>query len=324
MAEIILIVGYNAAGKSTLTKQYEDKGYKRLNRDEVGGKVIDLLKPTEELIKRGENVILDNTFPTHEDRAPFIELAKKLKVSIRCLWMATTFEDAQLNACMRMMQRCGHILSPEELAATRDANLFGPAAIFRYKNLFEGKDDKHTYTYKGKQVPKTEHGFASVEKVNFVRQWPADYTNKALILDMDDTLRTSTGPNAWPTKPDEVKAIPGRTEVLKKYQSQGYLLLGASNQSAISKGLPMKVAIECFDRTKELLGVDIDIQFCPHSVPPVKCYCRKPHPGMGAHFIFTYKLDPKQCIMVGDQTSDATFAQRCGFQYQTPDQFFGK
>ena len=320
MSEIILIVGYNAAGKSTLTKEYEAKGYHRLNRDDAGGKIVDLLKPTEDLVSKGENVILDNTFPTIESRDPFIQLAKKLEVSIRCVWLATSFEDAQLNACMRMMQRCGHILSPDELKATKDPNLFGPAAIFSYKNKFEGKDK--TLKYPCKQTPTPAHGFDSVEKVGFVRKWPADYVNKALILDMDDTLRTSTGPHAWPTKPEEVQVLPGRKEVLQKYEADGWLLLGASNQSACSKCLPIKTAIACFDMTKELLGLDIDIQFCPHSVPPVSCYCRKPSVGIAASFIFTYKLDPSKCIMVGDQTSDATFAQRCGFQYQTPEQFF--
>ena len=35
------------------------------------------------------------------------------------------------------------------------------------------------------------------------------------------------------------------------------------------------------------------------------------------------KLDPKQCIMVGDATSDKTFAGRCGFEYRTTKAFFG-
>ena len=319
-AEIILVVGYNAAGKSTVTKEYESKGYNRLNRDEAGGKVIDLLKPTEDLIKHGASVILDNTFPTIESREPFIQLAKKAKVPIRCLWLATSFEDAQLNACLRMMQRCGHILSPAEMKATRDPNLFGPAAIFSYKNKFEGKDK--TLKHPGKQAPKTEHGFTSVEKREFNRVWGPEFVNKALILDFDGTLRESDGPNDWPNKASEVRVLPGRKEKIREYQDKGYVILGASNQSAISKGLAEKDAIDCFERTKELLGVDIDYMYCPHSVPPVICYCRKPHVGMGASFIWKYKLDPSKCIMVGDMTSDAIFASRCGFQFQHANEFF--
>jgi len=43
---------------------------------------------------------------------------------------------------------------------------------------------------------------------------------------------------------------------------------------------------------------------------------------MGAYWIEKYKLDPSQCIMVGDATSDKTFAERCGFKYLHPDVFF--
>ena len=45
-------------------------------------------------------------------------------------------------------------------------------------------------------------------------------------------------------------------------------------------------------------------------------------PGLGVEFIEVYKLDPKQCIVVGDQTSDKTFARRCGFNYIDANTFF--
>jgi HAD superfamily hydrolase (TIGR01662 family) len=321
MAEIVVICGYNSAGKSTLVKPFEAKGYVRLNRDTTGGNVIDLLKPAEENIKAGKNVILDNTFLSIESREPFIELAKRLKVPIHCAWLTTSFEDAQFNACMRQMQIVGHILSPEELKVTKNPNLFPPAALFASKSRWEGKEKGLKYS--GKQFPKTEHGFTTVVKHEFKRIWPADFVNKAIILDFDGTLRESTGAHDWPTKPEEVHVLPNRTETLKKYLDQGYLMLGASNQSAISKDLAEKDAIACFERTKELLGIDIDYRYCPHSVPPVKCYCRKPSTGIGAALIHQYKLLPSLCVMVGDQTSDATFSARCGFQYQTPQQFFG-
>ena len=50
--------------------------------------------------------------------------------------------------------------------------------------------------------------------------------------------------------------------------------------------------------------------------------CFKPMPGMGAEFIEKYKLNPSECIMVGDMTSDKTFAKRCGFQFMDAEEFF--
>ena len=84
----------------------------------------------------------------------------------------------------------------------------------------------------------------------------------------------------------------------------------------------IKKASYGFQKKNELLEVGIDYMFCCHKVPPISCYCRKPGPAMGVHFIEKYQLDPAQCIMVGDQTSDQTFAKRCGFQFEWAKDFF--
>lgn len=148
------------------------------------------------------------------------------------------------------------------------------------------------------------------------------YNNKALILDFDDTLRFSIGQKRYPEKPEDIRLLPNRKEKLEKYKKEGWLLLGASNQSAISKGLDEKDCIACFEKTLLLLGVDIKYLYCSHSSNPVTCCCRKPLPGMGACLTYKYKLDPQKCIMVGDAESDKLFAESCGFNYETPDNFF--
>jgi HAD superfamily hydrolase (TIGR01662 family) len=321
-AEIVITCGYNAAGKSTLVKEFTDSGYHRINRDLSGGTLDGQAVLAEQAYKDGKKkIVLDNTYITIESRESIIAVAKKLGVPIRCVWLATSFEDAQFNACLRMVERAGKILSPEELKKSKDPNLFPPIALYGARNKFEGKDKE--LKHKGKQTPTVAEGFHKVDKREFKRVWPSDYKNKALILDFDDTLRRCTGPEKWPTKPEHVEILPNRTKVLKEYKKNGYILCGASNQSAIAKGLPEADCVACFDKTLELLGVKIDYQFCPHRVPPVSCYCRKPGPAMGSYFIVKYKLNPAECIMVGDATSDATFAQRCGFQYMTPEEFFG-
>jgi HAD superfamily hydrolase (TIGR01662 family) len=115
----------------------------------------------------------------------------------------------------------------------------------------------------------------------------------------------------------------GRIDRLKEYIAKGYILLGVSNQSGVAKGvLTHEQAKACFDKTNELLGLDIDVSFCPHSVPPISCYCRKPGVGHGVEFIEKYKLDPALCIMVGDMTTDKTFSTRCGFKYVDQSIFF--
>jgi HAD superfamily hydrolase (TIGR01662 family) len=311
-SEVVLVVGYPAGGKTTITKDYTDKGYERLNRDLVGGAVDDLLPQLDKLLTAGKSVVMDNLFATRTSRAGATAAAKKHKVPIRCVVLDTTLEDAQLNACLRMMDRCGKVLHPEDHKQKPhkdDPNLFPVAVLYKYRKEFE--------------EPSTSEGFDAVEEVKFQRKYPAAWVNQAIILDYDGTIREHTGGGKYPTQPSHVRAIPGRAAKLKAWQKKGYLLLGASNQSGIAKGdLTAEDAVACFEETNKQLGLKIDYRFCPHKVPPISCYCRKPGPGMGVELIVKHKLDPRQCIYVGDMGTDKSFAQRCGFQFQEAEAFF--
>lgn len=308
-AEIVLIMGYNAAGKTTLVQDFVDQGYIRINRDEIGGKLKDLHSYAEKAILEGHNsLVLDNTYRNRESRKSIIQVAKTHGLPIRCLHLNTSFEDAQYNACQRMIRDTGSLLMPDDFKLTKNPNHFPPAALFSYRKEFE--------------KPTSGEGFSKIETINFVRK-PNGYTNKSLILDYDGNVRESLGEQEYPTKPSEVKILPGRKERIQEYVDKGYILTGVSNQSGVSKNiLSHQDAIDCFEHTNKLLGHKIDYYFCPHSVPPVKCYCRKPQVGLAVFLIEKYKLDPTQCIFVGDQTTDKSFAERAGFQFQWTKDFF--
>jgi len=77
-----------------------------------------------------------------------------------------------------------------------------------------------------------------------------------------------------------------------------------------------------FEHTNKLLGLDIEYKFCPHRAAPLSCYCRKPMQGMFIDFMLKHKLSRKDCIFVGDMTSDKTFATRSGIQYVDQADFF--
>ncbi len=308
--EIVIIMGYNAAGKSTLVEDFVKRGYKRFNRDTIGGNLDGLAAQVDEAVKKSPFcIVLDNTYPTVKSRASIIKVGKDNKVPVKCIHLTTSFEDAQLNACLRMIRKTGKLLQPEDFKLVKnDPNLFPPVALFNYRKEY--------------QKPTLTEGFESIHEEKFVRSWSPEYKNKALILDYDGTLRLSTGEQKFPIELKDIQMLDGRVDVLKDYQKRGYVLVGASNQSGIARGVPEKKIIECFEETNRRLGLKIDYLYCSHRIPPVSCYCRKPHPGMGAWFIEKYKLNPAECIMIGDMTSDKTFAERCGFQYQDANEFF--
>lgn len=309
--EVILITGYNASGKSSRVKLYESKGYHRLNRDTDGGTIDGLATKVAKLLSEGINkIVLDNTYPSIVSRASVIKAAKSQNAIINCIHLKTSLEESQMNACLRMIRTYGKLLSPEEIKAAKDPNTFPPAALFHYRKQY--------------QPATIQEGFDSVEEVPFQRNWGPEYKNKALILDYDGTLRESNGPQKYPSTPDEIVMLPGRIDVLKAYRDDGYLLLGASNQSGIAKGtVTYDAVVGVFEQTNKNLGLNIDYNFCPHPSNPIICYCRKPQCGIGALFIEKHKLNPSNCIMVGDMTTDESFARRCGFGYVDQKDFFG-
>ena len=313
MAKATMIIGCPSSGKSSYSSELEDQGFVHLNRDAYGGSVADLLPIMDQLLEAGVNVVLDNTFPTVEGRSHFISVAKKTGADINCIWISTSIEDAQINALFRMYDLVGHIcLDAKMCSDAKHPNVFPPAALFKYRKQFE--------------KPTTDEGFSNVTKVKFERDKNPDLVNKAIIFDYDGTLRTIPEGTQfyYPVNPSEVIILPGRTaEIINRYRNNGYHILGVSNQSGIGKGnLTYDQAVACFEKTNELLGVKIEYKFCPHSVPPISCYCRKPQSGLGVALIHEYKLDPKQVIMVGDLTSDKTFASRLGFEYVDANDFF--
>lgn len=305
-----MVVGYPASGKSTVTKDLIKKGAVALNRDTEGGTIASLLPKLEALLKDGKDVVLDNTFPTVEVRKPFIDLAKKYNADVTCSLMSTSIEDAQFNVVQRAIGLIGKFPTPEAIKAAKHTNIFPPTVLFKYKKEF--------------QKPTTEEGFSKVELVKFIRKVNPEYINKALIVDYDGTLRECVGGNdKYPVNKSQVEIKPNRTKVLQSYKDKGYILLGISNQSGVAKGeVADEVVNELFQYTNQQLGIDIEYRYCPHQSAPISCYCRKPMPGIGVEFILKHKLNAKECIFVGDMTTDKTFAQRAGFQYVDQAEFF--
>lgn len=312
---VVMMCGIPASGKSSYAQNLvNNHGFVRLNRDSIGGKVDALIPLMLAALDKGDSVLLDNTHINVAARTKFIT-ALNGRVPIHAVWFDVTTSDCQFNACKRMMEREGRLLEVKEMENHPSPNIFPPHVIFRFAKQFE--------------PPTVAEGFQTVERVknltwcDGVRKYPASYTGKALLLDYDGTLRRSRGEFQWPVSCKDIEILPGRTPILQAWQDAGFHLLGVSNQSPISKGqFSIADANEMFAHTNKLLGLDIEVKFCPHRSNPIECYCRKPGPGIGVYFIEKFHLNPQLCLMVGDKTSDQTFATRCGFKYVAADMFF--
>lgn len=317
MPNVDMLIGLPASGKSRLSGRIlVEKGSLHLCRDLEGGRVIDLLPKMEAALDAGKDVVLDCVFATAEARKPFIEAVIHRDHTISAHFMDTAVEDCMFNAVQRMIEIKGKLLSPAEIKDANHPNIFSPGVIFKFA--------------KEMQRPTLAEGFSSVDVVTFKRNDRPDFINKAVIVDYDGTLRECVGGNGkYPIDEKQIRVLPNRVAVLRRYADQGYRILGATNQSGVHKGeLTEEDVRRLIAHTMGSLIIQqgkmpfIDTAFCPHQAAPPVCYCRKPNVGMGVALIHHHKLDRKQCIYVGDQTVDKTFAKRCGFQHVHPKEFF--
>lgn len=147
---------------------------------------------------------------------------------------------------------------------------------------------------------------------------------KAIFLDRDGVINKDNG---YVSKIDDFDFIDGVFEALKGFQDLGFLLIVVTNQSGIGRGY---YGIKNFEKLNSfMLGefekkdIKIDkVYFCPHS-PEDNCECRKPKPGMILQGLKEFDINPQNCILIGDKSSDiqAAKAANLGKAYQIGKDF---
>jgi aryl-alcohol dehydrogenase-like predicted oxidoreductase/predicted kinase len=286
--EVVLIMGLPGAGKTTVAQTFVAQGYARVNRDEDGGSLRDLLPELDRLVESGcTRIVLDNTYVSRKSRAPVVQAAEKAGLPVRCVWLSTGIEDAQVNAVWRMLSKYGRLLTPDEMrrAAKRDVNAFGPSVQFRYQRALEPPDPSER--------------FSRIDRVAFERVRDPANSNRAVIVWLDD---------------EEMSAE--RAAALRRYAADGWRVLGLAWRPAVGDDpVAARQADAEFAGLRDRLGVAIDVKYCPHGAGPPVCWCRKPLPGLGVAFIMQYRLDASQCIYIGSGPQDSVFARRLGFQF---------
>jgi len=168
------------------------------------------------------------------------------------------------------------------------------------------------------EPPQASEGFARIDVVPFERQRDLSFVNRALIVWCDGVL---TRERSFAS--GEVGVFEARGEVLRRYQREGWRLLGLGWQPEIAQEAVTAEQVEAgYARMQERLGVSIEVLYCPHGAGPPVCWCRKPLPGLGVVFVERHQLDPARCIYVGGGPQDPGFARRLGFEYHDANEFF--
>lgn len=157
--EVVLLMGIPGAGKSTAAEPFVARGYERLNRDDAGGRLADLLAPLRARLADGARTfVLDNTYATRASRARVREVAWEFGVPVRCVFVDTPVPEAQRNAVGRILDTYGRLPEPADLKAwsKADPHAFGPNVQFRFERQLE--------------APDLQEGFSAIDRQPFERR----------------------------------------------------------------------------------------------------------------------------------------------------------
>lgn len=107
--EVIIMVGGPGSGKSNFSRnELEPKGYMIINRDKLGTwqKCVSAL---ESALRDKKHAVVDNTNIDADTRKRYIDVAKSLKIPVRCFLMNTSYKHAKHNIIFRELTDPSHV-----------------------------------------------------------------------------------------------------------------------------------------------------------------------------------------------------------------------
>lgn len=87
--EVVIMVGYPASGKSTISKNLESEGYYRVEGD-LHKSVPAMIKDAEKHLDK--SIVFDSTAGSKLKRAEFVKFAQKHDLPVRVFWMQTSID----------------------------------------------------------------------------------------------------------------------------------------------------------------------------------------------------------------------------------------
>jgi len=134
---------------------------------------------------------------------------------------------------------------------------------------------------------------------------------RAVFLDRDGVLievRLQDGASQPPRALADIVVGRGVREGLRRLRDRGFLLIGATNQPDIHRGVQSREDVEAINAwLVENLELD-DMRVCWHD-DQHNCPCRKPKPGLLLQAAADYGIALESSYMVGDRWRDIEAGQ---------------
>ena len=138
----------------------------------------------------------------------------------------------------------------------------------------------------------------------------------AAFLDRDGTINRRPPPHQYVARIEEFELLPGAVEGIARLAECGYVLVVASNQRGLARGMVEEDLLRETEATLQKAlrphGAEIArFHYCPHDLDE-DCGCRKPLPGMLLRAADELDLDLGDSWMIGDSVSDVEAGAAAG------------
>jgi aryl-alcohol dehydrogenase-like predicted oxidoreductase len=286
--DVVIVMGMPGSGKTTLAKSFVDEGYLRLNRDDAGGRLADLVVRLDAGLAAGtRRFVLDNTYAARATRNAVVETAWRHGVPARCIVVDTPLEVARINAVTRMLDVHGKLLGPDEIDAL---SRLQPTALSPRAQIDWVRDV---------EPPVADEGFRTIECVRPERTAGALGHRGLVMIDVDHVL----------AEPDDARVRAG----VQRWIDEGFAMTGFVWRPAHADVVTL-ATLE--GRIAEALGVAFDLRCCPHPAGAPVCWCRPPMPGLVVAALRDHGAVAQRSVMVGTTPHAERFAAAVGLQWE--------
>ena len=139
---------------------------------------------------------------------------------------------------------------------------------------------------------------------------------RAVFLDRDGVINRAITRDGLPFPPmslDDFEILPGVPEACVKLKAAGFLLVVATNQPDVGRGIVPRELVEAMNaEMQKVISLD-RIEICFHPGRGASdCDCRKPKPGMLLRAAKELNIDLAQSWMVGDRWRDVDCGHAAG------------
>lgn len=296
MSELIILVGYQASGKSSYYKKHLSH-LPLVSKDLMtGNKKAKQTLALEKLLGAGQSVVLDNTNLSMLERLEPISLGKKHNAKVTCLWFTTPFEE-----CLeRNSKRQGKAKVPPVAMYTGRKRFNEPIMIEGFNEIKKIAPDVVVETV-DRAIKKADELVKS------------DKPRPAIFLDKDGVIVDDSD---FPYVIPKSTLMPGVSDALAKLATLGLPIVVISNQAWIANGkMTMAEVEDIFGELKQKvgnLGGRIDATyFCPHNKKS-NCECRKPGIGMLKQAAKDLNIDLSKSTLMGDMYTDIECGKNAG------------